>query len=94
MVEEILSVEKRLLLLRYNLDKQPHITVDHNKCRMCEDKPCIRACPAGLYKAVDMEIEFNYEGCLECGTCRIVCPLNAVNWSYPRGGFGVVFNYG
>ena len=27
--------------------------------------------------------------CLECGTCLIICEKGALDWKYPRGGFGV-----
>ncbi|NPV74148.1 MAG: ferredoxin family protein, partial [Pelotomaculum sp.] len=41
------------------------------------------------------EVNFDYAGCLECGTCRAVCPKEgAIAWGYPRGGFGVSFRYG
>ncbi len=32
-----------------------------------------KACPAGLYKKQeDGSVRFDYAGCLECGTCRIL----------------------
>jgi ferredoxin like protein len=31
---------------------------------------------------------------LECGTCRIACPHSALEWEYPRSGFGVQFRFG
>ena len=35
---------------------------------------------------------FVYAGCLECGTCFVVCDGDAfTRWRYPRGGFGVSF---
>jgi ferredoxin like protein len=35
---------------------------------------------------------FVYDGCLECGTCYIVCHKKAfTRWRYPRGGFGVAY---
>jgi ferredoxin like protein len=37
---------------------------------------------------------FSYEGCLECGTCRMVCSFHAVNWSYPKQGNGVLYRFG
>jgi ferredoxin like protein len=37
---------------------------------------------------------FSYEGCLECGTCKMVCSLQAVNWSYPKQGNGVLYRFG
>ncbi|MDH7479765.1 MAG: ferredoxin family protein, partial [Syntrophomonadaceae bacterium] len=43
----------------------------------------------------DGEISFDCAGCLECGTCRVVCPRpGAIEWNYPRGGFGIVYRYG
>ncbi|NLI13257.1 MAG: ferredoxin family protein, partial [Peptococcaceae bacterium] len=53
-------------------------------------------CPACLYTLKeDGELSFDYAGCLECGTCRIICPKEgAISWQYPRGGFGVSFRYG
>jgi len=32
-----------------------------------------------------------YETCLECGTCYVVCDKEAVDWNYPRGGYGVCY---
>jgi ferredoxin like protein len=29
--------------------------------------------------------------CLECGTCLLVCDKGALDWNYPKGGFGVRF---
>jgi ferredoxin like protein len=38
---------------------------------------------------------FSYEGCVECGSCRIVCnELDNVGWTYPTGGFGIHYRYG
>jgi len=35
------------------------------------------------------------DGCLECGTCRIICDdYRNVDWEYPRGGYGVLFKFG
>ena len=90
-----LSVDQRLALVKFEVDKTPHITIDKEKCETCESKPCIPACPAGLYSlGEDGKLHFNYEGSLECGTCRIICPLGAIKWNYPRGGFGVWFQFG
>ena len=92
---EKLSVEKRLALVKFDIHEKPHITVDKEKCRICEEKYCVKACPAGLYEIDENgEILFNYEGCLECGTCRLICPNNAIHWEYPEGGYGVFFQFG
>ena len=35
------------------------------------------------------------DGCLECGTCRIICDEHRnVDWEYPRGGYGILFKFG
>lgn len=36
-------------------------------------------------------IVIGYEGCLECGACRIGCRHDNINWKFPRGGFGIQF---
>jgi len=94
LVDKKLSIEERLSLNVFNVDKESHIVVDTSKCKTCEIKPCLYVCPADLYKLEEGEIVFNHEGCLECGSCRVVCPQGAIQWNYPRGGFGVQFRYG
>lgn len=90
-----LSVEKRLTLVKFNIHPEPHIKIDREKCKYCDTQFCIKACPAGLYTlGRDGLLEFNYEGCFECGTCRYVCPEDAIKWEYPPGGFGVLFQFG
>ncbi len=84
-------LEEKLGLLRYNIDSIPHIIADSNKCLECDTKPCVSGCPAGCFTIEDEELHFQYEDCIECGTCKIVCPKDAVDWNYPRGTFGVVF---
>lgn len=93
-MNERLSVEKRLALTSFRIFDKPHIIVNYEKCEGC-GMPCIRSCPAGLYSLDEKgKLKFNYEGCLECGTCRLVCPRNAISWDYPPGGFGVWFKLG
>ncbi len=89
-------------------DEEHHITLNKEICAACTSKPCIFACPAGLYtlkgeqgdgslasQLRDEEISFDDAGCLECGTCRLVCPHpGAIDWQYPRGTFGIIYRYG
>lgn len=82
---------------RFNVDEEePHIILDKQICKQCIDKPCLYVCPAVLYKLDKAgEITFDYAGCLECGTCRLVCRKRGiVKWVYPRGTFGVSFRQG
>jgi len=95
MSKEKLRIEELLSLTKFELHEKPHIIVETQRCRECSFKPCIKACPAGLYTLDEsQELRFNYEGCLECGTCRVICPKGAVKWNYPEGGFGVWLKYG
>ncbi len=92
-----LSIEQLLAVNKFNVDgDEAHITLNKENCASCTGKPCTFACPAGLYTVKEGgELSFDYAGCLECGTCRVVCPVEgALTWGYPRGGFGVSFRYG
>ena len=92
-----LDAPELLSLNKFNVDEDmPHIELDKAACVKCADKPCLYVCPAVLYKLEkDGEISFDYAGCLECGTCRVMCKNRGiVKWVYPRGTFGVNFRYG
>ena len=89
-----LSIEERLGLNKYVIDKEPHIKVKYEICKTCMEKICVYVCPAGLYVVDEQgQLHFNYEGCLECGTCRIACPHGAVEWNYPKGGKGIHYQF-
>lgn len=76
-------------------DQEKHIRIDSRICAACPAKPCIPACPAGLYRLQAGIVGLDLAGCLECGTCRIVCPYpTAIEWNYPRGGYGISYRYG
>ncbi len=88
-------IEDKLGLLRYKIDAEhPHIQISKEICEECKHRPCIVGCPANCFKYEDEEMQFQYEDCIECGTCRVICPYGAVDWNYPRGTFGVKFRYG
>ena len=85
-----LAVEDKLFLNRFNVSTQPHLKLkDTDKCRECKAKPCVFICPAKNYKKVDGIVELSWEGCLECGSCRIVCKYGVIDWNYQQGGFGI-----
>ena len=88
------SLEDKLALNNYALDKDVHITINEDICQKCDHQRCITSCPAGCYQFSDGHLTYSYEGCLECGSCRIVCDKGAINWDMPRGGMGVCFEYG
>ena len=86
----------KLSLDFFKNDQESHIIIHQEVCRGCEFKPCISICPGGLYSVSEEtgEVLIEYAGCLECGSCRVACPHGALEWNYPRGGFGVQFRYG
>lgn len=90
-----LKIEDKLYLDRYVSDETSHlIIIDQDVCARCELKPCINTCPAHVYQWEGDRLSVAYEGCLEDGACRIVCPYGNIDWRYPRGGFGVSYKYG
>ena len=88
------TIEDKLAVNKYDVDKDVHITVNEDICKVCEGHYCLYACPANCYQLAEGHITFSYEGCLECGSCRIVCDKEAIEWNLPRGGLGVCFEYG
>jgi ferredoxin like protein len=96
-VPPTLNVEEKLFQNRYRVDTgRPHIRVrNESTCVSCDAKACTVCCPAGCWRADPAGgIELVVDGCLECGTCRLICDQNNVDWNYPRGGFGILFKFG
>ncbi len=91
-----MKLEDKLFLDRYVVDEIPHLKIiNQEKCGMCAKQQCVYTCPAQCYKMEDGKILLSYEGCLECGTCRIICDeFHNIDWKYPRGGFGISYKYG
>ena len=88
----MLNIDDVLLGNRFNVDERPHIILNKDVCKECTGNSCVVICPAGCFKMSDRnEINFSYASCLECGSCRIVCPYDAISWNYPRGGYGVCY---
>ena len=89
------DIKAKLGLDVFKVDKERHISVNQEICKDCLERWCLYVCPAKVYSLNEQgEIELDLDGCLECGTCSIACVRNAVDWSYPRGGFGVQFRFG
>lgn len=90
------NVDVKLGINKFNVDEHhPHIIVK-SQPDMQVLTLLTKACPAGLYKQQeDGSVRFDYAGCLECGTCRILGLGTALEkWEYPRGTFGVEYRYG
>ncbi len=90
------NVDVKLGVNKFRVDEEnPHIVVVKNP-DMSELKKLINACPAGLYKLTNEgTLQFDYAGCLECGTCRVLCGNTLLEkWEYPQGTLGVEYRYG
>lgn len=89
------SMKAKLGVNVFKPDKARHINIKPG----CEKDPRLKAaiyvCPAGLYSMNDRgEVELDIDGCLECGTCRIACGPEVLEWYYPGGESGVQFRFG
>jgi len=90
-----MTIEDKLLSTRFVVDSQnPHITLNTLLCATCREAPCINVCPAQCYRREEERMVFSWENCLECGSCRVVCVADAIEWNYPRGGVGVCYRFG
>lgn len=75
--------------------KDPHIKIKPGLEKDRRLKPAVRICPAGLYsETADGGVSLSIDGCLECGTCRVGCGTDVLDWNYPEGDTGVQFRFG
>ncbi|HEX2964965.1 MAG TPA: 4Fe-4S dicluster domain-containing protein [Syntrophorhabdaceae bacterium] len=90
------SIEEKLFLDHFRVSAEPHIRISDNTVCMekCVDQPCLYFCPANVYRLEKDHISVAYEGCLECGSCRIGCPNLNIEWCFPTGGYGVSHKFG
>lgn len=97
------NIDEKLGLLTYKADHHnAHIRIRNadastSPCvKDCKEKPCTFICPAKVYVWEDSakKIVVNYENCIECGACRMLCPHDNIACEWPRGGFGVAYKMG
>jgi len=92
-----MKIEDKLFLDRFKVDEaDSHLKIiDPQVCmNKCKGQPCLYFCPANVYRLEGNRVSVNYEGCLECGTCRIGCPNLNIEWKFPKGGYGVAHKFG
>jgi ferredoxin like protein len=90
-------VEDKLFQNRYLVDAgRAHIRVRPHTVPSPQLLSLLKACPARCYDLNDKgQVEITVDGCVECGTCRIIGePTGDIEWHYPRGGYGVLFKFG
>ncbi|WP_371374251.1 ferredoxin family protein [Sporomusa aerivorans] len=90
------NVDQKLGLNKFYVDEDnAHIVLKADPDRQ-ELQKLVLACPAGLYKVNENgTIQFDYAGCIECGTCRVLCGSTILEkWEFPVGTLGVEFRWG
>jgi ferredoxin like protein len=95
--ETTVRVEDKLFQNRYLVDAgRPHIKIHPHTTPSATLLALIKVCPAGCYALGDNgQVEVTPDGCMECGTCRVIAEAAGdIEWNYPRGGFGVLFKFG
>lgn len=94
------SIDCRLKLLTFHPDSEfGHVAITNPQmCKNCNHRVCLTICPTGVFKwnyqCDEQPVLVQYEQCIECGACRLVCPQNNIQFQYPNGGYGVCFNDG
>ena len=94
---QAIKVEEKLFQNRYLVDAgRPHIKVRPHEVPSAGLAAMAHLCPAGCYSLTEGgQVEVSADGCVECGTCRIVTQgTGELEWNYPRGGFGVLYKFG
>ncbi|MBN2256228.1 MAG: 4Fe-4S dicluster domain-containing protein [Anaerolineaceae bacterium] len=94
---EPVFVDDILMSLKYYVDEeQAHLKIkDSEACKTCVGRGCLYFCPVGVYSLqADGTIQVGYQSCIECGSCRIRCEKDNIEWKNPRGGFGVAYKFG
>ncbi len=96
MIDITVNVDEKLALNKFNVDEEcPHIKLKEDASDS-EFRKLILCCPAALYKQGENgEKLFDYAGCLECGTCRVLCGDTILEkWEYPQPTMGVEYRFG
>lgn len=94
-MSEVLGLKEKLGRNVFKHNEHRHIEIKAGKERDPRLKQAVYVCPAGLYSLNDQgEVELTIDGCLECGTCRLACGPELLEWNYPAGGAGVQFRFG
>ena len=83
----IQTVAERVARLKYDDDRQPHITVLEPKSEFM--KKIVTLCPTKCYSLEDGNVVLQHEPCIECGTCA-----KETEWRHPRGEKGIIYHYG
>ncbi|MDQ5986824.1 MAG: Ferredoxin-like protein FixX [Syntrophus sp. SKADARSKE-3] len=94
-MNDAMELKAKLGLDVFKPAREPHIKIKPGMEKDIQLKTAVRICPAGLYSENDKgEVTLTIDGCLECGTCRLACGTEVLEWNYPEGGTGVQYRFG
>lgn len=91
------NVDEKLGLDKFYVDEEnAHIVLKKGDIDRNEFHKLVLACPANCYKEDENgEFRFDYAGCVECGTCRVLCGKTILQkWEFPQGTMGIEYRYG
>jgi ferredoxin-like protein FixX len=93
---EPIKIDYKSLVKRVDTDKMgDFISYDEEKCNGCG--LCNLVCSFKLWSVKDGKAKLApryQELCLECGACWDICEPEAIDFSYPAGGTGVIIEFG
>ena len=93
---EPIKIDIKSLVKRVDTDKTgDFISYDEEKCDGCG--LCALVCSVNLWSVKNGKAKLApkyQELCMECGACWDICEAEAVDFSYPAGGTGVIIEYG
>lgn len=91
-----IKLDIKKLVKRVPVDESDDfITYRKEKCNGCAK--CADVCSVGLWSVKEGKARLSKryrELCLECAACWEICEEEAIDFSYPKGGTGVVIEYG
>lgn len=91
-LEKPLKVEDLLQRNVFDVDEEAHIAIPSDD-QSGIPKALTLLCPCGCYTKVGEKLLYSYEGCLECGLCRVISNNPRMKWEYPKSGRGVHYRF-
>lgn len=94
-MSDSMALKAKLGLDVFKPVREAHIKIRPGMEKDARLKPMARICPAGCYSENERdEVLLTIDGCLECGTCRLACGMDVLDWNYPEGETGVQYRFG